>query len=88
MPLFTLTGCTGSVPKNEVETQIADQLEAQVGQRPDSIECPGDLEAKEGATMRCTLSAGDTKYGVDVQVTKAEGGKAEFDIQVDDAPMN
>lgn len=88
-PLLALTGCsfTQSVDQSEVETQIADSLEEQVGQRPDSIECPGDLDSEVGATMRCTLTEGDTKIGVNVEVTDVEGNKASFDIKVDDEPM-
>lgn len=88
-PLLTLTGCsfTQSIDQSEVETQIADSLEEQVGQRPDSVECPGDLDGEVGATMRCTLTAGDTKFGVGVEVTSVEDNKAKFDIKVDDQPM-
>ena len=77
-PLLALTGCsfTQSIDQSEVETQIADSLEAQVGQHPDSVECPGDLDGEVGATMRCTLTAGDTKFGVGVEVTNVEGKKA------------
>lgn len=85
LPLMALTGCTGSVPKSDVETTIADKLEEQTGQRPETVECPEDLEAKEGATMRCELRDSGIKLGVKVNVTEVDGDKAKFDIEVDDA---
>lgn len=88
-PLLALTGCSlsQSVDQSEVETHISDGLEAEVGQRPESIECPGDLKSEVGATMRCTLTHGDTKYGVNVEVTNVEGNKTDFNFKVDDQPM-
>lgn len=84
LPLMTLTGCTGSVPKSDVETTIADKLEEQTGMRPENVECPEDLEAKEGATMRCELKDSGVKLGVKVNVTEVDGDTAKFDIEVDD----
>lgn len=44
--------------------------EEEVGQRPDKINCRGDLAGKVGETMRCTLSAGTDEIGLTVTVTK------------------
>lgn len=83
-----LSGCSSvKVSKDDVAEQIKTQLTAQVGQEPDSVECPDDLEGKVGATQRCTLTAGKTKYGVLATVTKVDGSKVSFDIKVDDKPM-
>jgi hypothetical protein len=87
------SGCSGSVEisagksvdKAVVEQQISDQLEAQVGQKPDKIECPDDLKAKVGETMRCTLTAGGDELGVSVEVTSVDGSDVGFDINVDGA---
>lgn len=83
-----LSGCSSAkVSKEDVAEQIKTQLTAQVGQEPDSVECPDDLEGKVGATQRCVLTAGKTKYGVVATVTKVDGGTVSFDIKVDEKPM-
>ena len=85
--LLLLTGCQASVEvgdrmvdTEDAETQIADQLEEQVGQRPASIECPEDMKAEEGQTYTCVLTAEDgTELDVAVTMTDDEGN---FDIEV------
>jgi hypothetical protein len=87
--LLGLSGCGGgSVKAGDVATQAEDALEKQVGARPD-ITCPNDLEAKVGATTRCSLTAEglDGTYGVTVKVTKVQGDQASFDVQVDQKPQ-
>lgn len=83
---FALAGCSSSVTveQSEVEEQISAELEEQVGQAPDDISCPGDLEGEEGETMECTLTAGEDELGVQVEVTSVDGDDVRFDIQVDE----
>ncbi|WP_137294244.1 DUF4333 domain-containing protein [Nocardioides dongxiaopingii] len=78
---------TPSVDQAEVETKISEELEAQVGQAPDAVDCPGDLEGEVDETMRCVLTAGEDEVGVTVTVTDVEGTDVGFDIQVDDEVM-
>lgn len=86
--ILVLSGCgTMKVSQAQLEEQIKTQLTAQVGQAPDSIECPGDLEGKVGATQRCVLTADGTKLGVTATVTSVEGNNVKFDIKVDQQPM-
>lgn len=75
-----------SVKQAEVEKQIADQLAAKTGERPTSVSCPDNLKAKEGTTMRCTLTARSGKYGLTVTVTSVKDNTVNFDIKVDDKP--
>lgn len=83
--LLLLAACgTSSVDQDEVERQVSQQLTKQVGQEPDSIDCPGDLEAEKGTTMRCTLTEGDESLGLTVTVTAVKDSKVSFDIAVDD----
>ncbi|MFL6090007.1 MAG: DUF4333 domain-containing protein [Aeromicrobium sp.] len=79
-----LTGCSKTVSKADVEKQSATQLAAVTNQPVPKVTCPGDLEAKVGATMKCTLVAkGDTvKYPVTITVTSLKGGKANFNAVV------
>ena len=86
--LLMLAGCgAGTVSRGDVASAVADQVEAQVGDRP-HVRCPDDLVAKVGATTRCTLTlAGvDGEYGVTATVTKVDDDQAHFDIQVDAEP--
>ncbi|MDQ4037586.1 MAG: DUF4333 domain-containing protein [Actinomycetota bacterium] len=80
-----MIGCSGTVvvAADDVASQISDQLEAEVGQRPDSVECPEDLPGEVGATMRCELTAGEDVLGVTVSVTEVDGATVNFDIEVD-----
>jgi Domain of unknown function (DUF4333) len=90
---FLLTGCSvfGSavLSAEEVATQTEEALEEQVGVRPE-VTCPDDLDAEVGAETRCVLTAGGdpTEYGVTVRVESVDGGKATFDVQVDEEPLD
>ncbi len=76
-----------SVKEADVESQISAQLAAKIGEKPKSVTCPGDLKAKQGTTMRCSLvDKTDKKYGLTVTVTSVEGNTVNFDIKVDDEP--
>ena len=79
-----VTGCSGSsaVSKSDVEQQISSKLAAKVGQTPKSVSCPGNLKAKVGESMVCTLTADDgSTIGVTATVTSVSGGSVKFDIK-------
>lgn len=80
-------GPTPKVSTDKLEKTISDKLEAQVGQRPDSVSCPDPLKGKVGETVRCSLTSGPTTYGMTVTANAVEGKKVSFDIQVDDTPQ-
>lgn len=78
-----VAGCASSVPKDEVEKKAAEALKQQVGAPPKSITCPEDLPAEKGETMNCTLKTPeDETYRLAVEVTKVDGGNAEFNVEV------
>ena len=86
---LALAGCgSATLSAGTVSKAAEDALEQQVGQRP-TVTCPKDLDAKVGATARCTLTADglDGTYGVTVTVKSVQGDKAHFDVQVDDHPQ-
>lgn len=56
----------GSVPADEVETQVTQKLTELVGEAPEDVSCPDDLPAEEGAEMTCVLSAGGDTIDVEV----------------------
>ena len=65
-------------------SQAIRQLESQVGQAPDKVNCPDDLEGKVDATMTCVLTAGSDTLDVTVTVTQVDGSDVSFDIKVAD----
>lgn len=81
-------GCGGSdkLEKATVEQGAKDALEKTVGREPQSISCPKDLEAKVGASQRCTLKDHGTTLGMTVRVTRVKDDKANFDVIVDKKP--
>ena len=80
-----LAGCSATaVEAADVEDQVSTQLEAEVGEEPDKVECPEDLDAEVGATMTCVLTEGEDTLDVDVEVTEVDGSDVSFDIRVAD----
>ncbi|MCU1670913.1 MAG: hypothetical protein JWP40_3840 [Blastococcus sp.] len=88
--LLGLSACgSHSLTATSVATGAENALEKQVGTRP-TVSCPNDLDARVGATTRCTLTAGSdpTKYGVTVTVTSVKDANATFDVKVDTKPVS
>ncbi|MFL6172662.1 MAG: DUF4333 domain-containing protein [Marmoricola sp.] len=81
------TGCTSSLSTTQLEKGIKTELTKTVGQAPDKVTCPDKLKGKVGAKVRCTLTAGTTKYGVTVTATDVDGSKIKYSIKVDDKPL-
>lgn len=77
-----LAGCgTRTVEGQELEGKITTSLERQVGERPDAIECPNEVDAKKGTKARCIIKASDgSEIGLNVTMTDDEGA---FDYEVD-----
>ncbi|WP_431970867.1 DUF4333 domain-containing protein [Nocardia sp. bgisy134] len=89
---FVAAGCsveigstTPEVKESELEKSVKQTLTEEVGQAPDAIDCPGDLEGKVGTTMRCTLTAGGDTLALTVTVTSVEGDTVNYDVAVDPA---
>ncbi|OMC34061.1 hypothetical protein A5740_10470 [Mycobacterium sp. GA-1841] len=80
-------GKTAGVDKDKLAKVVKQKLEAQAGSKADSVVCDDDLPAKVGATQRCVLTVGDTKYGVTVTANSVEDGNVKFGAKVDDEPM-
>jgi uncharacterized protein DUF4333 len=95
--VVALAGCSAStttkedptLSKETLEKGITDSLEKAVGQRPDSVECPGSLKAEKGEHTRCVLSADNVRYGLTATITSydKDNGSARYDIQVDEKPQ-
>ena len=77
-------GCgSQTLDKATIEQGAKDALAKTVGRAPQSISCPKDLDAKVGATERCTLTDHGTRLGMTVRVSRVHDDKANFDVVVD-----
>jgi hypothetical protein len=94
--VLTLTGCSvttseePTLSEKTLEQNITDSLEKSVGQRPDSVDCPGSVKAKAGERTRCVLSAGNVRFGLTATITSYDdaSGNAKYDVKVDEKPMS
>ena len=69
--MLALAGC-GNLDSGQIEDEIAKEIEAEIGVRPASVDCPDDIEQKEGLTVQCTARG-------------ENGGEAVVDVtQIDD----
>ncbi|MGA5543170.1 DUF4333 domain-containing protein [Mycobacterium sp. NPDC051198] len=80
-------GSSAAISKEQLAKTVKEKLEAQVGEKADSVVCDGTLPAKVDATQKCVLTAGGTKYGVTATATSVDGDNVKFDVKVDDEPM-
>ena len=46
----------GVTPKQQLEDALLEELAADGGQAPDTVDCVGDLQATTGQTIECTVS--------------------------------
>ena len=74
-----LAGCQASVSADDVEEQIAQQLE-NVGMPADEVNCPDSLPAEVDAEMECTATTGGEEATYKVKVTSVENNTVNFDI--------
>lgn len=94
---LAITGCsastgTKSMARADVEKQSTVELARTVGVKPSEvppIHCPGDLEAKVGNTMTCSLGGPPGKvFDVLITVTKVNDNtnRVFFDVKVAKQP--
>jgi hypothetical protein len=72
IPLLTAT---------EVEGSLLDQLQQQLGQRPDTANCSDNLEGKTGTTIDCVVTAGSERQMFALTVTTVQGNKINYRYQ-------
>lgn len=70
-----------SVSRQRVQDQIAAEVTEQSGAAPDSVSCPGDLQASVGATLDCTLTDDGQQRHVSVTVGGTEGDQVDLSIE-------
>lgn len=64
--------------KAQVENSLLEQLATQLGGRPDSADCSGDLEGKKGNSITCTVVAGEETQDFTLTVTGVNGDRINF----------
>jgi hypothetical protein len=81
-------GATRAVPRHTVENEVATTLARQKNQPVPKVACPGNLKAKVGTIMYCSLTAQGSaaSYPVKLQVDSVSGNKAHFHIEVSKTP--
>jgi hypothetical protein len=90
LPLLPVAGCgAATTPAEEVAAAVETLLEEQAGVRPEVV-CPDEVRVEEGASTRCTLTAGDdpTEYGVTVTVETVEDDEPTYLVAVDRDPLD
>lgn len=78
---------TTAIPKEQIEEIGTERIEHQCRIKVESLKCDGPLEATIGATQRCVETAGGQKIGMTLIVTKIEGEKVDFSMNIDDHPL-
>jgi hypothetical protein len=76
---------SGSVARADVAAGISTQLGGR-GVTAASVDCPQDLRAEVGESVRCTYTVDGKPVGVTARVTTLQGDQAVFDI-TSDAPL-
>jgi hypothetical protein len=64
--------------KAEVESSLLEELEQQVGQRPDWADCSDNLQGKPGTAVTCNIVAGPETASFIVTVTTVQGDKINY----------
>jgi Domain of unknown function (DUF4333) len=64
--------------KEEVASSLLDEFERQLGRRPDSAQCVGNLEGKAGNTVDCTVVTGSETASFTLTVTTVSGGTIKY----------
>ncbi|WP_262852199.1 DUF4333 domain-containing protein [Mumia quercus] len=85
--LVILTACGHApMPQKAVEAKASEAMGKQIGLAP-IVDCPGDLESREGASMSCQLSdpnGSDKKFSMTVRVVSLKNGVAKLDFALDE----
>ena len=64
--------------KEEVASSLLDEFDRQLGRRPDSAQCAGNLEGKVGNTVDCTVVTGQDTTSYTLTVTTITGASINY----------
>ena len=68
----------GVTPKQQLEDALLEELAADGGQAPDTVDCVGDLQATTGQTIECTVSTDLAGQVYLVTVTTVDSDNVNF----------
>jgi predicted thioesterase len=69
-----------TVDKAQIAQQISAKMTDAAGNKPDTVNCPGDLLGKVGSQLNCEMKAKGATYNVNVTVTSVNGSNVLFDM--------
>ena len=75
-----VAGCSKTVSKSDVQSQITTKITDSGGKKAESVTCPNDLKGEVGAQIDCTMKDGDKTRTVNVTVTSIDGDNVKFDM--------
>jgi hypothetical protein len=75
-----LGGCTATVETDALEQQIGDELAAQAGVVPVSVDCPDDVAAEAGATFECVATADDGSIATITVTQQDDQGNLRWEV--------
>ncbi|HEX2025608.1 MAG TPA: DUF4333 domain-containing protein [Actinomycetota bacterium] len=75
-----LAACSTTINTEELEQQIARELEAQTGVTPSSVDCPEDVPAEAGGRFECTATADDGSTATISVVQQDDQGNVRWEV--------
>jgi predicted thioesterase len=69
-----------TVNKSDIQNQINSKMTDSSGNKPDSVNCPNELNATVGAATDCDMTVKGQPFNVNVTVTSVDGDKVKFDM--------
>jgi hypothetical protein len=70
-----------TVEADKAEETITEFVSTETGFDPTDMECPDDVEAKEGESFECTFTGPEGPYVAEVRIDDVEGDDARFTIE-------
>jgi hypothetical protein len=73
-------GCSSTTSASELEPQIATSVEELLGEAPEDVSCPGDIE-EVGQTITCDITTADgTTEKVDFKITGETDDSWQYEV--------
>jgi hypothetical protein len=69
-----------TIDTGSAERSISENIQKQLGQKPKSVKCPSEIEAKKGGTFTCTVTAADGSKATIKATQTDDNGHFNFSI--------
>jgi Domain of unknown function (DUF4333) len=74
-------GCSSTIKPEGAAQSVIDLVNKQTRFKPTDVKCPDGIEAKVGATFKCTFTGPEgNEYTADMRITKVDGDDVQFYI--------